>query len=243
VTAERARHLDRAHRRLAAGGITWARRRGVAGIAARRLAWRARVAAGAGAKRVLDLLGGLALLLLAAPVLALAALAIVLEDGRPVLFRQVRVGRHGRPFTMYKLRSMVRDAERRKAELLAHNEYGGPHFKIRRDPRVTQVGRVCRKFSVDELPQLFNVLLGDMSLVGPRPPLPSEVVHYDPAERRRLGTTPGITGLWQVSGRNEIDFQGQVRLDVQYIERRTLAMDLAILARTVPVVLSGKGAS
>src|SRR5581483_375718 len=131
-----------------------------------------------------------------------------------------------------------------KAQLLARNEMrDGILFKIRKDPRITRVGRLIRKLSLDELPQLFNVLRGDMSLVGPRPPVPSEVALYDPAHRRRLSATPGITCLWQVSGRNEIDFQGQVRLDVQYIERQTLGLDLAILLRTIPAVLSGRGAS
>jgi lipopolysaccharide/colanic/teichoic acid biosynthesis glycosyltransferase len=145
---------------------------------------------------------------------------------------------------MFKFRSMVPDAEARKAALMAQNEMrDGILFKIRRDPRVTRVGRICRKLSLDELPQLFNVLRGDMSLVGPRPPVPSEVARYDARHRRRLAGIPGITCLWQVSGRNDIDFHGQVELDVAYIERQTLGLDLAILVRTVPAVLTGKGAS
>jgi lipopolysaccharide/colanic/teichoic acid biosynthesis glycosyltransferase len=161
-----------------------------------------------------------------------------------VLFRQTRVGRHGRLFVMLKFRSMVPDAEARKAGLMAQNEMSdGILFKIRRDPRVTRVGRLCRKLSLDELPQLFNVLRGEMSLVGPRPPVPSEVALYDPGHRRRLEALPGITGLWQVSGRNEINFQGQVQLDVAYIERQTLGLDLSILMRTIPAVLTGRGAS
>src|SRR5262249_4161617 len=155
-----------------------------------------------------------------------------------------RVGRHGRRFTMCKFRSMVPNAEALKAQLLVRNEMAdGIIFKIRRDPRVTRVGRLIRKLSLDELPQLFNVLRGDMSLVGPRPPVPSEVARYDPAHRRRLSARPGITCLWQVSGRNEIDFSGQVRLDVQYIERQTLGLDVVILLRTIPAVLTGRGAS
>jgi exopolysaccharide biosynthesis polyprenyl glycosylphosphotransferase len=244
MTLQRARLLDDHHRRLAGGGLGWARRRALARRAGRRLAWRWRVGLAERLKRALDLGGAALLLVLISPLLALIVAAIKLEDGGPVLFRQTRVGRHGRPFTMLKFRSMVPDAEARKAQLLALNEMrDGILFKIRKDPRVTRVGRVLRKLSLDELPQLFNVLRGEMSLVGPRPPVPSEVALYDPAHRRRLAAVPGITGLWQVSGRNNIDFQGQVQLDVAYIERQTLALDLAILARTIPAVLSGRGAS
>jgi lipopolysaccharide/colanic/teichoic acid biosynthesis glycosyltransferase len=236
--------LEERHRHLAAGGIAWAHRRAIAWRTARRLAWRARVDLAPRLKRGLDLLGAALLLLLAAPVLTAIAVAIKLEDGGPVLFRQTRVGRHGRLFVMLKFRSMVPDAEARKAGLMAQNEMSdGILFKIRRDPRVTRVGRLCRKLSLDELPQLFNVLRGEMSLVGPRPPVPSEVALYDPGHRRRLEALPGITGLWQVSGRNEINFQGQVQLDVAYIERQTLGLDLSILMRTIPAVLTGRGAS
>ena len=232
------------HRRLAAGGLVWARRRRIAIRSLRRAAWRSRIWLDAHVKRALDLVGAIVLLVLLAPLVLAIAIAIKLEDGGPVLFRQTRVGRNGRPFCMYKFRSMVPDAEARKAALAALNEMrDGILFKIRRDPRVTRVGRICRKLSFDELPQLVNVVRGEMSLVGPRPPVPSEVARYDPGQRRRLTAIPGLTGLWQVSGRNEIDFDGQVRLDVTYIERRTLALDLAILARTIPTVISGRGAS
>jgi lipopolysaccharide/colanic/teichoic acid biosynthesis glycosyltransferase len=244
MSPQRARLLDDRHRRLAAGGLVWARRRELASRTARRLAWRWRVALADRLKRALDLVGAAVLVVLCAPLLAAIALAIKLEDGGPVLFRQKRVGRYGRPFVMLKFRSMVPDAEARKAQLLALNEMSdGILFKIRHDPRMTRVGRVIRKLSLDELPQIFNVLRGEMSLVGPRPPVPSEVALYDPAHRRRLGAMPGITGLWQVSGRNNIDFEGQVQLDVTYIERQTLAMDLVILVRTIPAVLTGRGAS
>lgn len=244
MTQERVLLLRQTYRELAGGGLTWARRRDLAGIAARRTAWRARVAGAPRLKRALDLLGALGLLVVISPLLLLVALAIKLEDGGPVLFRQVRVGKHGRHFVMFKFRSMVPNAEALKAQLLAQNEMrDGILFKIRKDPRITRVGRMLRKLSFDELPQLFNVVKGDMSLVGPRPPVPSEVALYDPAHRRRLAATPGITCLWQVSGRNEIDFQGQVRLDVQYIERQTFGLDLAILLRTIPAVISGRGAS
>ncbi|HEV8676640.1 MAG TPA: sugar transferase [Methylomirabilota bacterium] len=244
MTAERVRLLHETHRRLAGGGVDWARRRDLATIAVARLTWRGRVALAPRLKRALDLVGGLVLIALAAPVLTAVALAIKLEDGGPILFRQVRVGKYGRHFIMYKFRSMVVNAEALKAQLMARNEMrDGILFKIKNDPRITRVGRLIRKLSLDELPQLFNVVRGDMSLVGPRPPVPSEVARYDPAHRRRLLATPGITCLWQVSGRNNIDFPGQVRLDVQYIERQTLGMDLAILVRTLPAVISGRGAS
>jgi len=244
VTQEQALILRRSYRELAGGGVRWARRRDLLAIAGRRLAWRAQVALAPRLKRAFDLVGALALLIAAAPLLGLVALAITLEDGGPILFRQIRVGKHGRRFVMFKFRSMVPNAEALKAQLLAQNEMrDGILFKIRKDPRITRAGRVIRKLSLDELPQLFNVVLGDMSLVGPRPPVPSEVALYDPAHRRRLAATPGITCLWQISGRNEIDFQGQVRLDVQYIERQSLWLDLAILLRTLPAVISGRGAS
>jgi lipopolysaccharide/colanic/teichoic acid biosynthesis glycosyltransferase len=244
MSPERTLLLDERYRRLAGGGLGWARRRDLLAIALRRVAWRLRVGLSPRVKRALDLLGAAALVVLASPVLGLAALAIKLEDGGPILFRQVRVGKDGRVFVMYKFRSMVPNAEALKAELQARNEMrDGILFKIRRDPRITRVGRILRKLSLDELPQLFNVLRGEMSLVGPRPPVPSEVARYDPAQRRRLTATPGITCLWQVSGRNDIDFHGQVRLDVQYIECQSLGLDLSILLRTIPAVLSGKGAS
>ncbi len=244
MTAERARLLRQTHRRLARGGVGWARRRDLFVIAVGRLLWRVRVGTTPRLKRAVDLLGGLVLLVIAAPIWLAIALGIKLEDGGPILFHQVRVGKDGRLFVMYKFRSMVLNAEALKADLMAQNEMrDGILFKIKNDPRITRVGRVIRKLSLDELPQLLNVLQGEMSLVGPRPPLPSEVALYDPADRRRLMATPGITCLWQVMGRNAIDFPGQVRLDVQYIERQTLGMDLVILLRTIPAVISGKGAS
>jgi lipopolysaccharide/colanic/teichoic acid biosynthesis glycosyltransferase len=221
-----------------------ARRRTLLAMAIRRLLWRIQVDSAPALKRALDVVGASLIILASIPIFCAVALAIKLEDGGPVFFRQVRVGKDGRRFQMYKFRSMTPNAEALKAGLMAQNEMkGGVLFKIRRDPRVTRVGRICRRLSIDELPQVFNVLEGHMSLVGPRPPIPSEVALYDPRQRRRLGATPGLTCLWQVSGRNEIDFAGQVHLDIHYIERRTLAMDLVILARTLPAVLSGRGAS
>jgi lipopolysaccharide/colanic/teichoic acid biosynthesis glycosyltransferase len=194
-------------------------------------------------KRSLDIIGSLLLLAVLSPLLTLIALAVWVEDGGPVFFAQTRVGRYGRHFKMYKIRSMCLDAEERLQELLARNQHHeGITFKLKDDPRITRVGKWLRKYSFDELPQLVNVLLGDMSFVGPRPPVPREVAKYRLADRRRLAAKPGITCIWQISGRSEIDFSGQVQLDVDYIQRQNLWMDLSILARTVPAVLSGKGA-
>jgi len=194
-------------------------------------------------KRAMDL--GLALLLfvLASPFVALVALSIRVLDGSPVLFRQRRCGLNGRVFTLLKFRTMATDAEERRAEVAHLNRMGGPVFKAPDDPRVTRLGRLLRRFSLDELPQLWNVLRGDMSLVGPRPPIPSEVERYERWQRRRLAMKPGLTGLWQVSGRNEVDFDAWMTLDLEYIDSWSPWLDLKILARTLPVVLSGRGAS
>jgi lipopolysaccharide/colanic/teichoic acid biosynthesis glycosyltransferase len=244
MTAERMRLLDEIHGHLAGGGVRWARRRDLVQAALGRIVWRLRTGLAPHLKRAFDLGAAATLLVALAPLFALIAMAIKLEDGGPVFFRQRRVGRWGRRFRMYKFRSMVPNAEALQAGLMARNEMSdGILFKIRNDPRMTRVGRVLRRASLDELPQLLNVVRGEMSLVGPRPPLPSEVARYNAAQRRRLAATPGITCLWQISGRNDIDFSGQVRLDVEYIERRTLRLDLAILLRTIPAVLSGRGAS
>jgi lipopolysaccharide/colanic/teichoic acid biosynthesis glycosyltransferase len=168
---------------------------------------------------------------------------IKIEDGGPIFFVQTRVGQFGREFRMLKFRSMCLDAEQRLKDLLAQNQHkDGITFKIKNDPRVTRVGKWLRKLSFDELPQFVNVLKGDMSLVGPRPPVPREVALYTPADRRRLAAKPGITCIWQISGRANIDFSGQVQLDVRYIESQSFWVDVEILARTVPAVISGKGA-
>jgi len=205
--------------------------------------WRCVLQSGATAKRALDLLlSGIALALLS-PLFLLIGALIKLEDRGPVFFTQIRVGQFGREFRMFKFRSMCMDAEQRLKDLLAKNQHKqGVTFKLKNDPRITRVGRVLRKFSLDELPQFYNVFKGDMSLVGPRPPVPREVALYSQADRRRLAVKPGITCIWQVSGRAEIDFQGQVQLDVKYIESQRLATDLRILVKTVPAVISGKGA-
>jgi lipopolysaccharide/colanic/teichoic acid biosynthesis glycosyltransferase len=205
--------------------------------------WRWRIPADETVKRVFDIAFSATVLLLISPLLATIALIIKLEDRGPVFFRQVRVGRHGREFLMFKFRSMRPDAEQRLRELLARNQHAaGVTFKIKDDPRVTRVGRWLRKFSLDELPQFYNVLIGDMSVVGPRPPVPREVALYTLADRRRLAVQPGITCIWQISGRAQIDFHGQVELDVRYIETRGFWRDLHIISKTLPAVISGTGA-
>jgi lipopolysaccharide/colanic/teichoic acid biosynthesis glycosyltransferase len=194
-------------------------------------------------KRLLDVVGAAAGLLLLSPLLALIAVLVWAESGRPVLYAWKVVGRRGRYFTGYKFRSMVRNAEALQRDLEARNEMRGPVFKMQRDPRVTRVGRLLRRYSLDELPQLWSVLVGDMSLVGPRPPLRTEWDRFSPWQRRKLAVTPGITCLWQVEGRADIrDFDQWVRLDLIYIERWSLWLDLAILVRTVRVVLGRRGA-
>ena len=198
-----------------------------------------------GARVVKDLVDRAAaamLLALLSPLLATIALWIWRDSPGPVLFRQVRVGRDGREFVMYKFRSMYLDAEARLAELRHLNEHDGVLFKIQNDPRVTPVGRWLRRFSMDELPQLFNVLRGHMSLVGPRPPLPQEVAAYPDDLRRRLAVKPGMTGLWQVSGRSDLPWEEAVRLDLRYVENWSLTLDLVILLRTMTAVLRSSGA-
>jgi exopolysaccharide biosynthesis polyprenyl glycosylphosphotransferase len=194
-------------------------------------------------KRLLDMVGGLIGLVLASPILLGTAIAIKATSEGPVFFGQVRAGRNGRKFTMWKFRSMVVDAEKLRAKLQHLNEMGGPVFKIKHDPRITAVGRFIRKTSIDELPQLFNVMMGDMSLVGPRPALPSEVEQYQAWQRRRLSVKPGLTGLWQVSGRNQVDFDEWMQLDLKYIDTWSLWLDIKIILKTIPVVLFHKGAS
>lgn len=211
-------------------------------FAVRRLAWRWFVESSDILKRSVDVLGSAFALILLGPLLIPIAVLVRL-DGGPVLFAQTRVGRFGRIFQMFKFRSMRPDAEQQLAALLAANQHeGGVTFKIKSDPRITRLGRWLRRFSLDELPQFYNVLIGDMSLVGPRPPVPREVALYSLADRRRLHAKPGITCTWQVSGRAEIDFPGQVLLDVNYIENQSLGQDLRILARTPKAVVFGSGA-
>lgn len=193
-------------------------------------------------KRGLDMLVAGIALILAAPFMGLTALAIRLDSPGPIFFLQTRVGFRGQTFKCYKFRSMYTDAERRKQELMAINEADGPVFKMKRDPRITRVGRIIRKLSIDELPQLLNVLRGEMSLVGPRPAVPSEVARYEFDQLARLDAMPGITGLQQVSGRSDLSFKRWVELDLEYIEHQSVLKDLEILARTIPAVVFGKGA-
>jgi exopolysaccharide biosynthesis polyprenyl glycosylphosphotransferase len=193
-------------------------------------------------KRGLDLTVAALALLVLSPVLLIIATAIKLDSKGPVVFRQVRLGIGGRPFEILKFRTMVVDAESRLAELRVHDEGDGPHFKMKHDPRITRLGVFLRKWSLDELLQFVNVLRGDMSLVGPRPPLPSEVDKYETRQLIRLKGKPGITGLWQISGRKDLDFEDMVRLDRQYLENWSIGMDLQILVRTASVVLARKGA-
>jgi len=193
-------------------------------------------------KRLLDLTAASCLIVALIPLWIVVPLLIYLDSPGPILFAQERVGKNGRRFRMWKFRSMIPDADRMKASLAHLNEMDGPVFKIKDDPRITKVGRFIRKTSIDELPQLFNVLLGSMSLVGPRPPVPGEVAQYGLWQKKRLSVKPGITCLWQISGRNEIKFDEWMRLDRQYIDNWSLSLDLQILIKTVGVVLLRKGA-
>ena len=193
-------------------------------------------------QRALDVLLCTLALLVLWPVFAVIALAVRLDTPGPVLFKQSRVGQDGREFWFYKFRSMVSDAEALRHLLEMQNERSGPVFKMKNDPRITRVGRVLRKFSLDELPQLINVLKGDMSLVGPRPALPKETAKYTPRQRQRLICLPGVTGLWQVSGRASLSFERSIELDLYYIERQSIGLYFRILLLTVPAVLRAEGA-
>jgi lipopolysaccharide/colanic/teichoic acid biosynthesis glycosyltransferase len=193
-------------------------------------------------KRLLDILGASLGLILSSPLLLIAAVLIKLESRGPVIYRSIRIGRGARPFAFLKLRSMVDGAEQNRHKLSHLNEADGPVFKIAADPRVTRIGRLLRMTSVDEIPQLWNVLRGEMSLVGPRPPIAEEVVQYEPWQLRRLDVVPGITCLWQISGRSRIGFQEWMRLDLEYIRHRSFQLDMKILIRTIPAVLSREGA-
>ena len=217
-------------------------RRSPARIYGRMIAWEAGIEPAL--KRALDVVAAALLLWLLAPLFLCVAVLIRLTDRGPALFWQTRVGRFGQEFSFPKFRSMVVDAEQMRQELLDDNQHGagGVTFKMRHDPRITWIGRIMRKLSIDELPQLWCVMKGDMSLVGPRPPLPSEVALYTPRDRRRLEVTPGLTCTWQVSGRGDVPFPRQVELDVDYIEHRSFALDLSLLLKTVPAVLLGRGA-
>ena len=194
------------------------------------------------AKRILDICVSLIGLIILAPLFVIVALLVKCTSAGPVFFRQKRVGLNGRLFTLYKFRSMYDGAEQRQHELIEHNEMAGPVFKMKHDPRVTRLGSILRRFSIDELPQFWNVFRGDMSLVGPRPPIPGEVSLYERKDRRRLSMRPGLTCIWQVSGRNKIhDFQEWVKLDLEYIDNWSFSLDLLLLCKTIPVVFLGRG--
>ena len=193
-------------------------------------------------KRVLDILGSLIGLILLSPILIIVGILIKLESKGPLIFSQKRVGLNGREFKMYKLRSMVCNAEELKEKLAEQNEMSGPMFKIKDDPRITKIGKFIRKTSIDELPQLINVLIGDMSLVGPRPSLPNEVKEFEPWMLRRLEVKPGITCYWQVMGRNAIDFENWMKLDVKYVNERSFWLDIKLICRTFFVLFGDENA-
>ena len=195
------------------------------------------------AKRLFDVMVAACMLVALAPVFLTVAVFIKRHDGGPVFFRQNRVGLDGKIFPFFKFRSMVVNADALKAQLLQQNKHSSSiTFKMNHDPRVTWIGRILRKTSLDELPQLWNVFVGDMTFVGPRPAVLSEVIRYSVFERRRLGATPGLTCFWQVSGRADLDFQQQVELDLRYLRERNFWLDIKLMFKTVPAVLSGKGA-
>ncbi|WP_226582481.1 sugar transferase [Halobacillus litoralis] len=194
-------------------------------------------------KRLLDIVGATLGIIALSPLFILIGILIKIEDVKgPVFFNQVRVGKDGQTFRMYKFRSMVSNAEELKAELMKQNEANGPVFKIKEDPRITKVGKFIRRTSIDELPQLFNVFKGDMSLVGPRPPLPNEVEQYNNYEKQRLTVTPGLTCYWQVSGRSSIGFDDWVKLDLKYINERSIYLDMKLIFKTVLVLFGSKDA-
>lgn len=195
------------------------------------------------AKNTFDKIAAIGGLIISGPIMLIAAGLIRLDSPGPIFFKQVRIGTNGRRFTMLKLRTMVIDADRHKDRLQHLNEMSGPVFKIRNDPRVTRIGKILRKFSIDEFPQFFNILKGDMSLVGPRPALPREVAQYEPWQRRKLSVKPGATCLWQINGRNHVDFEEWMNLDLKYIDNWSLREDTRIFLKTFPAVIKGKGAS
>lgn len=212
-------------------------------VSRRMRVWRFTVAFSYKLKRTFDILVALAALIVLSPFLLLIAFLVKVTSPGPIIFTQTRVGRYGRHFKFYKFRSMYIDAEKRKAALMSQNQSSdGVIFKMKDDPRITPIGRFIRKASIDELPQLVNVILGDMSLVGPRPPVPSEVQQYTLEDRKRLNVIPGLTCIWQISGRSDIPFSQQVKLDKEYILSQGFFADLWILIKTVPAIFTGKGA-
>jgi lipopolysaccharide/colanic/teichoic acid biosynthesis glycosyltransferase len=210
----------------------------------KRVKWRIQVRSVHILKRTIDICVVLPALLLLAPLFAIVALCIRLYDGGPVLYWQKRVGQRGREFAFPKFRSMCMDSDALRAKIAAQNQHGseGVTFKMKRDPRITPIGRVIRRFSIDELPQLWCVLTGQMTLVGPRPPMPNEVAKYSLRDRERLSVVPGLTCFWQVNGRSEIPFDQQVEMDLDYIHQRSIWTDIKVLLKTIPAVVFGRGA-
>ncbi len=233
---------ERLYNRYAKGGTWFARFRAEVYFLFKRYSWQAVIKSTLIIKRIIDILLSALMILLASPLILFTTLLIKLEDRGQIIFRQIRVGKKGRHFIMYKFRSMVIGADKIKEDLEDLNETNSIIFKIKKDPRLTRVGKIIRKLSIDELPQLVNVLKGDMSLVGPRPPVPSEVAKYRLRDLGRLDVTPGLTCIWQVSGRSNINFEGQVDLDLKYIESQSIWTDIKLLFKTIPAVLLGKGA-
>lgn len=234
--------MDRLYKRYAVGGKRFYALRATCYFIFKKYSWQIVLNATLIVKRLLDIIVSVLMFIILSPIFLLTAIAIKIDDPGPVFFSQIRVGKKGKYFYMYKFRSMEVHAEEKKFELLELNDSGKVIFKMKEDPRLTRIGKFIRKFSIDELPQLWNVFKGDMSLVGPRPPLPMEVRVYKFRDLERLNVKPGVTCIWQVSGRSDIDFDGQVDLDLQYIESQSLWMDIKLLFKTIPAVLFGKGA-
>lgn len=234
--------MDQLYRRYAGGGRRLAILRSSCYYIFKRYSWRFVVRSTLFFKRCLDITASLMMIIILSPLFLITAMAVKLEDRGPAIFKQERVGLRGKPFIMYKFRSMEIDAHAKKKKLMDLNDSGSVIFKIKKDPRLTRTGKIIRKLSIDELPQLFNVLKGNMSLVGPRPPLVSEVSRYRLRDLGRLEVMPGLTCIWQVSGRSNIEFEKQVDLDLQYIESQSICTDIKLLAKTVPAVLIGRGA-
>ncbi len=236
------RLLGKLYKKYARGGSRYARLKEVLRKRLMIMLWFSFIHISIAVKRAIDIAGSLIFLLLLTPIYFITTLAILIEDGRPVFYSQIRVTKWGRLFRMYKFRSMIKNADQIKDTLKTDEMTGSVIFKIKKDPRITRVGKIVRKLSIDEMPQLWNVLKGDMSLVGPRPPVTKEIEKYSLWDRKRLEVKPGLTCFWQVNGRSDIDFNSQVKLDVDYIKQRSLKLDLMLLLKTIPAVLTGKGA-
>jgi len=230
------------YRKYAQGSYSWARIKINIKSKTKIVLWFSILNLTIGLKRALDIGASLFFLIMLSPLYLLTTVAILIEDGRPVFYNQTRVAKWGYLFKMYKFRSMYKNADKLIEELESDDMTGGVIFKMKKDPRITRVGRIIRKYSIDEMPQMLNVLNGDLSLVGPRPPLPKEVNEYSQWDHKRLEVKPGLTCTWQVSGRSDIDFKNQVELDIAYIKHQSLKFDILLLLKTIPAVLTGKGA-